>query len=109
MNFCAWRDRATCNGVTFQIAYVPNHALLPGCWRGGCNGYSRETGSSASSVAHELMEAITDPDLDGWYDQNGGEIGGKCSRVFDGCVSLSTDSFQIQSEWSNALNRCQQQ
>src|SRR5262249_15549340 len=29
VNYCAWHDRATCNGVTFQIAYVPNQALLP--------------------------------------------------------------------------------
>jgi hypothetical protein len=121
ISYCAWHDRTTCNGVTFEVAYMPNQAGLPGCspytasnWH--CNSYSDATVSTADSVAHEFSETVTDPHIDAWYDKNGAEIGDKCNYVYSGCVVLPnntpglTDStWQIQSEWSNALNGCQQQ
>jgi hypothetical protein len=114
VNYCAWHDKATCNGVTFQVAYVPNQAQLPGCspytrTNLGCNTYSAGTVSSADSVAHEFAETITDAHIDAWLDKNGQEIGDKCNFVYQGCVPLSTGSWQIQSLWSNAVNGCAQQ
>lgn len=47
--------------------------------------------------------------LDAWYDKNGAEIGDKCNFVYQGCVPLSTGSWQIRSLWSNASNGCAQQ
>jgi hypothetical protein len=114
VNYCAWHAFATCNGVTFQVAYVPNQALLPACSPFtkvdlGCNSYSDGTVTSADSVAHEFMEAITDAHFDAWYDKNGGEVADKCNYDYQACVELSTGSWQIQSEWSNAIGGCQQQ
>jgi hypothetical protein len=115
INYCAWHDRATCNGVTFQVAYIPNQAqLLSGCSpyivsNLGCNSYSEGTVASADSVAHEFMEAVTDPHLDAWYDQKGYEVADKCNFVYQSCVKLGRTNWQIQEEWSNAINGCQQQ
>jgi hypothetical protein len=114
INFCAWHSAATCNGVTIQVAFIPNQELLPGCspyvaTNLHCNGYSEGTVASADSVAHEFMESITDPHLNAWYDRTGQEIGDKCNFVYESCVSLSSGAWQIQSEWSNAINACQQQ
>ena len=116
INYCAFHDKATtADGLTtFQVAYVPNQALLPGCspytaQNLHCNTYSDGTVSSFDSVAHEFMEAVTDPHIDAWYDQTGQEIADKCNYNYQGCVSLSTGSFQIQSLWSNAISGCQQQ
>jgi hypothetical protein len=114
VNYCAWHAAATCNGVTFQLAYVPNQALLPACSPFtkvdlGCNSYSDGTVTSADSVAHEVMEAITDAHIDAWYDKNGEEVADKCNYNYQACVDLSTGSWQIQSEWSNAIGGCQQQ
>ncbi len=50
------------------------------------------------------MEAITGPHLDAWYDKNGAEIGDKCNFNYEACINLPTGSWQIQSEWSNAIN-----
>jgi hypothetical protein len=117
-SFCAWHDKATCNGVTFQVAYVPNQALIPGCSpytrkNLGCNNYSEGTVSSADSLAHEFMEAVTDPHIDAWLDANGQEVADKCNFDYQACVTLKNGStWQIQSEWSNALlpvAGCQQQ
>jgi hypothetical protein len=114
VNYCAWHGTATCNGVTIQVAYIPNQALVSGCSpytvkNLGCNKLSVGTVASADSVAHEFMEAITDPHIDAWYDRTGSEIGDKCNFTYHSCVTLSTGSWQIQSEWSNAINGCQQQ
>lgn len=115
VNYCSWHTSATCNGVTFQVAYVPNQGLLPACSpytvkNLGCNQQSEGTVSSADSVAHEFMEAITDAHGDAWYDQNGLEIADKCNYNYQACVVLGNgSSWQIQSEWSNAINGCQQQ
>ena len=114
VHYCAWHDKATCNGVTFQVAYVPNQALLSGCspyikTNLRCNTYSEGTVASADSVAHEFMEAVTDPHINAWYDKNGAEIGDKCNFVYKSCVNLPTGTWQIQAEWSNAVNGCQQQ
>jgi hypothetical protein len=114
-NYCAWHDKATCNGVTFQVAYVPNQALIPGCSpytrkNLGCNNLTEGTVASADSVAHEYMEATTDPHIDAWIDQSGGEIADKCNFDYQACVQLpNSTSWQIQSEWSNAIGGCQQQ
>jgi hypothetical protein len=112
-NYCAWHDKATCNGVTFQVAYVPNQGLIPGCSpytrsNLGCNSLSDGTVTSADSVAHEFMEAVTDPHIDAWYG-SGGEIADKCNFNYQACVTLANGStWQIQSEWSNAISGCAQ-
>jgi hypothetical protein len=114
VRYCAWHASASCNGVTFQVAYVPNQALLSNCSpytkkNLGCNSYSDGTVTSADSVAHEFMETITDAHIDAWYDKNRLEIGDKCDYVYSACVALPNGSWQIQSEWSNAIGGCQQQ
>jgi hypothetical protein len=115
VNYCAWHDKATCNGVTFQVAYVPNQALLSGCSpytrsNLGCNTYSDGTVTSADSVAHELIESVTDPLITAWYDKQKAEIADKCNFDYQACVALPNGtSWQIQSEWSNTLGGCQQQ
>jgi serine protease len=115
-NYCAWHNKATasCNGLPIQVAYVPNQALIPHCSpytvnNLHCNSYTDGTVSSFDSVAHEVMEAITDAQIDAWYDANKAEIADKCEYQYLGCVNLPTGSFQIQPEWSNALGGCQQQ
>jgi hypothetical protein len=113
-SFCAWHDKATCNGVTFQVAYIPNQALLAGCspytrTNLHCNSYSDGTVTSADSVAHEFMESVTDPLITAWYDKQKAEIADKCNFDYQACVVLPGGSWQIQSEWSNAIGGCQQQ
>jgi hypothetical protein len=113
INYCAWHDRATCNGVPIQVAYVPNQALLPGCSpytvsNLGCNTYSNGAVASADSVAHEFMEAITDPQITAWYDKRGQEVADKCNFVYGTCVQLNGSKWQIQQMWSNVANACVQ-
>jgi hypothetical protein len=115
VNYCAWHNKATCNGVAIQVAYVPNQALMPGCspttvTNLNCNSYSAGTVTTADSVAHELLETITDAQIDAWYDSSHAEVADKCEYTYGACVQLPNHSlWQIQQEWSNALGGCQQQ
>lgn len=114
ISYCAWHSGATCNGVSFQVAYLPNMNGVAGCSpfkvaNLGCNGYSEATQSLLDGMAHEYMEATTDPQITAWYDKNGQEIGDKCNFVYGSCVTLANGtSWQIQEEWSNATGGCVQ-
>jgi hypothetical protein len=116
LSYCAWHDKATCNGVTFQVAYMPNMAGVSGCSpfkikNLGCNSYSEATQSLLDGMAHEFMEATTDPHIDAWLDKSGSEIGDKCNFVYGSCVTLPSNNttWQVQEEWSNAAGGCVQQ
>jgi hypothetical protein len=110
---CAWHDTANCNGFTFPVAYVPNQdLLLPSCKVPSglnCNSYSGATAASADSVAHELLETMTDPFLNAWHDKHGNEIADKCQNTFQACVTLPTGTWELQAEWSNNIADCKQQ
>lgn len=111
-NYCAWHSHGTCNGVDIQVAYMPNTTGIAGCDPGnlyGCNSYSQGTRSLANVTSHEFMEAITDADINAWYDSSGAENGDKCAWKFSGCVTLPNGSWQLQQEWSNAVSGCVQQ
>jgi len=107
LNFCAWHGAGVINGVTVQVAYMPNTAGIAGCDPGnlyGANTYSEGTRSVADSTAHEFMEATTDPvPVSGWADKNHLEIGDKCNFVYGAPVELANHTdWQLQEEWSNA-------
>lgn len=66
----------------------------------------------ASIVAHELEEAVTDPDLNAWYDSAGNENADKCAWTFGSTftapngaaanMTLGTLDYLIQQNWVNA-------
>jgi hypothetical protein len=112
VNFCAWHSWGSCNGQTIQVAYMPNTTGIAGCDPGNlynCNSYSQGARSLANVTSHEFMESITDPDGSAWYDSGGAENGDKCAWQFSSCVTLTTGSWQLQKEWSNAVSGCVQQ
>jgi len=110
-NYCAWHSWGSCNGQTIQVAYMPNTTGVSGCNDPvlSCSGYSQGTNSIANVLSHEFSEAITDATGSAWYDNSGSEIGDKCAWKFSACVKLTTGSWQLQQEWSNAANGCVQQ
>jgi len=68
----------------------------------GCqfDGDFLDTLTEASS--HELAEAVTDPQGNGWFDPaSGDEIGDLCNRQ-----AVRMGGFLVQTEWSNAQGVC---
>jgi hypothetical protein len=66
----------------------------------------------ASIISHELEEAVTDPDLNAWYDTRGQENADKCAWTFGSTstapngsqynMTLGGRNFLIQQNWVNA-------
>jgi hypothetical protein len=113
--YCAWHDAAisTAGDLSFtNLPYLLDAGV--GCgedWLGGTlDGFSTVGG-------HEYAESVTDPDGNAWRDtgdttnDGGGEIGDKCAWAEHGApagqITLSGNSFAVQSLWDNASGACQ--
>ena len=78
------------------------YAVIPFANCSGCSfpGEFLDTLTEVSS--HELAEAITDPDLNAWWDSGAGdEIGDICNRQ-----TTRLGGFLVQTEWSNEQHAC---
>jgi outer membrane protein assembly factor BamB len=70
--------------------------------------------STINVTSHEHMEAVTDPLLNAWYDNQGYEIGDKCAWNFgtpslnngSANVEWNNDYYIVQQEWSNQIGNC---
>lgn len=113
INFCGWHAYGPCQGQNIAVSYIPNLKNQAGCDPGnlfGANSYSQGARADVNVVAHELSEAITDPELNAWYDSVGFENGDKCAWVFDSAVTLANSTtWQVQDEWSNLATGCVQE
>jgi len=110
---CAWHTSTTCHGIPIQISFMPNPELATG----GCDApddlrcsssASKRTRNWQNYTAHELMEAITDShpsDQRAWIAPWIDEIGDACAGRLS-CVPLGAETYQIQSEYSNAAGSC---
>ena len=105
--YCAWHSWGTINGVPVQFAFFFNLDGDPGCDPGGASGgHSQGLAALGNVSGHELSEALTDPQLDAWYDSSGAENADKCAWTFgSGLVRFSNGSqWKIQGNWSNAAS-----
>jgi hypothetical protein len=91
------------------------YAVMPDMEAGSCNSGCGPPGfaSFTDVSSHELIEAITDPDGTGWYDDgapsndqnNCGEIGDICA-VGGTQETATINGFMVQKEWSNKNKAC---
>ena len=77
--YCGWHTHANLGGTDIKYAFVGNPDRCPsGCeiQRTGPNSPATNVGGAdgmANVISHELEEAISDPDLNAWFDSNGQE------------------------------------
>ncbi|HEY5950229.1 MAG TPA: hypothetical protein VIV40_32260, partial [Kofleriaceae bacterium] len=103
--YCAWHSTGTCNGVQVQFAFFFDLDGDTGCDpQDSVNGHSQGLAALANVSGHELSEAVTDPQLDAWYDTSGAENSDKCAWAFGSdTITFSNNShWKIQGNWSNA-------
>jgi len=55
-------------------------------------------------ISHETREAVTDEDLNAWYDRRGSEADDKCA--WSPTPFTDSNGFAYQYEWSNAAGGC---
>jgi len=109
-NYCGYHTYFTSGSTDVIYAYMP-YGNPSYCQISGApspNGFpAADTASTAAS--HELTEAITDPELDAWFDSSGSEIGDECAYYYgvplwDGGNATEQWNgyvFYIQTEYSN--------
>jgi hypothetical protein len=109
VNYCAWHSWGNCpNGAKVQVAYMPNLDGVAGCdTQDNASGNSQGLAAIANVTAHELVEAITDPRGNAWFDNSGQENADKCAWSFpsanNGLSTFSDGSrWKIQMTWSNS-------
>ncbi len=111
--YCGWHTYSTINGKNIKYSFVGNAARC----LGSCaiqtispNGNAGADGM-VSVVAHELEEAVTDPNLNAWYDRRGEENADKCAWTFGNSYSTANGAsanmnlggmdYMIQRNWVN--------
>lgn len=94
--YCGFHTHATLSGSDIKYAYVGNVDRCPsGCEPQTTGPNSAATGQGgvdgmANVIFHEASEAISDPDLNAWFDSSGAENGDKCNFNFGTEQTCST-------------------
>lgn len=103
--FCAFHGSVNFGPTRHVLFTVEPYQGVPGCSIPGQTPHGL-IDATASTLAHELFETITDPDLDGWSNGLFGyEISDLCSS-FGSNQLLNGRRYFIQSEYSNKLHKC---
>src|SRR5580765_2115252 len=112
--YCGWHTYGTINGFNIKYSFVGNPDRCPSACEAQTTGPNGNAGADgmASIIAHELEEAVTDPNLNAWYDRRGAENADKCAWTFGTThtasngslynVTLGSRNYLIQRNWVNA-------
>ncbi|HZQ63147.1 MAG TPA: hypothetical protein VFC24_17455 [Casimicrobiaceae bacterium] len=111
--YCGWHTHGTIGGIDVKYSFVGNPDRCPSACAAQTTSPNGNAGADgmASIIAHELSEAVTDPDLNAWYDTRGYENADKCAWNFGATqtangakwnVALGTRDYLIQQNWVNA-------
>jgi hypothetical protein len=109
--FCAYHGSADFTGIGHVLFTVEPYQNVPRCSVAQPSANGALVDSAASTLSHELIETITDPDA--WLGRNslvdyGAEIGDLCETPFGNyaAFSLNRRSYAIQPEYSNKFHAC---
>lgn len=112
--YCGWHTHGTISGSDIKYSFVGNPDRCPSSCAAQTVGPNGNAGADgmASIIAHELEEAVTDPDLNAWYDRRGRENADKCAWTFGTTttlpsgakynMTLGSRNYLIQQNWVDA-------
>ncbi|HEX6504314.1 MAG TPA: hypothetical protein VF011_13810 [Terriglobales bacterium] len=111
--FCAYHGGVNFKDIGRVLYTVEPYQNVPGCSVAQTSPNGPLVDSTSSTLSHELIETITDPDGDAWFGRNslpeyGAEIGDICENPFGSyaAFSISGKSYAIQPEYSNHYHAC---
>jgi hypothetical protein len=112
--YCGWHDTGTSSKGKVRYSFVGNPDRCPSSCADQTTSPNGNAGADgmASIIAHESEEAISDPDINAWYDSKGEENADKCAWTFgtektasNGSkynITLGSRNYLIQQNWVNA-------
>jgi hypothetical protein len=101
--YCAYHGHFTDGTRDVKYSIEP----YPSCSGCSTSGFSAVQNAHHFMI-HETREAISDPDLNAWYDRRGYEADDKCAWTPTPFINQAT-GFAYQWEWSNSAGGCVQQ
>lgn len=113
--YCAYHGSNDWSDIGHVLYSVEGYQDIQGCQisSGSASPNGSLVDSTSSTLSHEMFETITDPDVAvnsiAWYNSNMGEIGDICAPangVATGSVQLGSNTYEIQSEYSNSISDC---
>jgi hypothetical protein len=113
-SFCAYHGHTASNAIYANQPYAKHSGCDEGQYP---NGSSTGADPTINVVSHEHNEAITDPQLNAWYDAAGYENGDKCAWDFGTVSGLNGSEYNqtinghhyfLQREYSNDGHLCVQ-
>ena len=114
-SFCGYHSSTPDGSILYAV--IPYNAIA-----GHCNSADPRPNSDAadpalSTISHEQMEMITDPNGDAWIDGAGNEVGDLCLGYFGPTLGgagagawdevIDGGHYYLQEEWSNRASSCQ--
>ena len=121
--FCGYHGFFTPTGAAsaVQYSFVGNPGTTASAL-GGCAGQTTsspngnvQADAMASVTAHELVETVSDPQLNAWFDSAGNENGDKCAWVYGATttiggaasnVVIGGANYLVQQNWDPVLSNC---
>ena len=112
--YCAWHTHGAINGQSIKYGFVGNPLQCPSACSAQTTTPNGNMGADAMAnlIAHELAEAVTDPDLNAWFDRRGFENADKCAWKFGTTstltsgakynVSFGSLNWLLQQNWINS-------
>jgi hypothetical protein len=112
--YCGWHSHGTILSADIKYSFVGNPDRCPNACEAQTTSPNGDSGADgmASIMAHETEEAISDPDLNAWFDTSGAENADKCAWKFGPLkgtlghgasnMTLGTHTWLIQMNWENA-------
>jgi len=101
--YCAYHGNFSDGSHDVKYSIEP----YPGC--SGCQSSGFSINQNANHfMIHETREAVTDEDLNAWYDRRGNEADDKCAWSPTPFIDQTT-GFGYQYEWSNSAGGCVKQ
>jgi outer membrane protein assembly factor BamB len=114
-NYCAYHSNFTVNGQTVVYANIPYAGTdLSACGVPDSPNSNIDADSAINIASHEQMGAVTDPQLNAWYNVSGDEIADPCNWNFNNLhlkggtanVDWRNHFYIVQREWSNVFGQC---
>jgi len=112
--YCGWHTHGTISGSDIKYSFVGNPDRCSSACEAQTTSPNGDSGADgmASIMAHESEEAISDPDLNAWFDGSGAENADKCAWKFGPTTgSIGSGGYNqtmggkhwlIQMNWENA-------
>jgi len=98
LSYCAYHGHFSNGGRDIKYSIEP-YPSCSGCQASGFNTVQNQE----HFVCHETREAVTDADLNAWYDRRGNEADDKCAWS---PAPFTDGSYGYQYEWSNSAGGC---